>query len=216
MKNKPPAPLPPAYVELVKTLIQLIQRWCGEQPGLPDLRWLDPGDTMFVGSLGSPAVKFLADSPDAFRLLAWLDEQTGREATVFQATVALRMLGHLPGGPGVGAIKESAGMRNLEAFAHETGTDTRHAAIACPHCGKGLDGASGLEGHVPRPGDLGLCVYCLGVHEFGEGTFRALSEADLDALAVDNPDSIAAVREMQALMRASKLKKLTGKRGVEA
>jgi hypothetical protein len=48
------AAMPPGYVAIAERLLELIERWCALEPGLPDLRWLDPGDTVFVGSIASP------------------------------------------------------------------------------------------------------------------------------------------------------------------
>ena len=188
------------------------------EPRLPDLKWLDPGDTVFIGSLESKALDLLVDSPDARRLCEWLDVQTDRKATILQMTMALRMLGHLPGGPEpeqVGA--GSAGLQHFEAFAFQTGTDTRHAEKRlCPHCGQGLDADSGLSGHIPSAGDLSVCVYCCGFMTFGESLeLLPLGEADLEALEqAGHGDVVATLREMRDLFRASRLGKL--KSGVQA
>lgn len=214
-----PRELPPGYVALVERLTELIQQWCGEQPRLPDLRWHDPGDAMYIGGLDSELLRFLANSQDAFRLLEWLDEKTDRKATIFQVTWALRMLGHLPGGPSrgepVGPVSE--GISRLQSFADRTGADTRVPSWPCPHCGKGLDAAHNAEGHAPSAGHLGLCVYCLGFLEYGEGmALRGLSDADLDALPqAEAADAIATLREMRDVMRAAKMGSLKN-RGAKA
>ena len=73
--------VPPGYVALVERMCGLIGEWYQAQPARPDLRWLDWGDTLFAGVLQGDALKYLADSPDAFRLLEWLGEQTGQKFT---------------------------------------------------------------------------------------------------------------------------------------
>lgn len=200
--------LPAGYVALVERLAALIVQWCEEQPTLPDLRWIDPGDTVFIGALQGPAVKYLADSPDACRLVAWLDKQTNHEGTLLQLTVALRGLGHLPGGTPPAVVQRSQAMRNMEDFASATGTTTRHhEQRPCPHCGKNLDAASGGKGHAPSVGDLSVCVYCCGAMRFGEAlSLLPLTDADLDALLAEGHEEIVTLREMQALYRASRMK----------
>jgi hypothetical protein len=210
-------PIPPGYVALVRRLAELIVDWCGKQPGLPDLRWLDPGDTMFVGPLRGKTLDFLVDSPDARRLCEWLDETTNREATVFQMTMALRVLGHLPGGPEPEEAPEpesSEGWRLAEAFGRNTGTTTRLATESrCPHCGAIMDAATGERGHTPRVGDLGVCAECAGFIQYGEA-FKpiGLADADLDALGASTARTL---REMRDLLRASVMKPKRG-RGVQA
>lgn len=38
---------------------------------------------------------------------------------------------------------------------------TRLPASICPSCFKELDAATGDDGRRPKPGDAGLCFYCL-------------------------------------------------------
>jgi hypothetical protein len=214
-------PIPPGYVALVRRLAQLTVKWCEREPTLPDLRWLDPGDTLFVGALRGKPLDFLVDSPDARRLCEWLDMKTNGEATVFQMTMALRMLGHLPGGPGLlegeeepEPDKSSEGWQLAEAFGRNTGTTTRLAAESrCPHCGTIMDAATGKQGHTPRVGDLGVCAECAGFIQYGEG-FKpvGLVDADLDALGASTARTL---REMRDLLRASKMRTKRG-RGVQA
>ncbi len=205
--------LPPGYVELVKRLCQLTLEWCGMQIGLPDLRWLDPGETLFIGNLRGKALDFLVDSPDARRLCAWLDEKTNHEATIFQMTMALRFLGHLPGGPELEQVgTPSAAWQLAEAYGLGTGTTTRlPTAEACPHCGDVMDAATGERGHAPRVGDLGVCAGCAGFIQYDEGfKLIGLVDADLDALGSVTASTL---REMRDITRASKMKP---KHGVQA
>ena len=87
--------------------MQLIPKWVEmeSQTRFPDLQWYDWGTVCFAGSLEEAAIGFLAASPDARRLLLWLDEQTGHQATLLMAKVALEMLGfkrreHMASPPG--------------------------------------------------------------------------------------------------------------------
>jgi hypothetical protein len=177
--------IPPEYVALIKRLMVLIQQWCGEQPALPDLKWLDPGDTVFIGGLAGKALDFLCDSPDARRLCEWLDEQTNRQATVFQMTMALRFLGHLPGGPDAELKK-------------------RLIASPCPTCGKSLDGASNPSGAMPSPGDFSVCVYCAGFARYDERlALRACSADELDEL---EPEARAGLETAQDAIRTAVLR----------
>lgn len=199
---------PPGYVELIQRLAALIVEWCGAFHGLPDLQWHEPDGTAFIGPLHGDALKYLAKSPDAMTLLTWLDEQTGRKATLIQATIALQSLGHLRGGREIETTKRSSGMERIEALAFQTGTETRLPSAICPHCGEGLDAVSGLTDHTPSVGDLSVCCYCCCVLQFGEGlVLGALTEAALDAMAAEYPETIVTVREMQAILRASKMKR---------
>jgi hypothetical protein len=212
-------PMPPGYIEQIQQLVKLIVRWCGEQPGLPDLRWHDPGEMVYVGPLKGEPLKFLANSPDAFRLLEWLDAQTGCKVTILQATIALAELGHLPQPAAAEHVRgidqqvksTSAAMRKLEAFAFNTGTDTRVPVSPCPHCGKGLDGATGAR--EPHPGDLGMCVSCYGFLQYGEGlVLQAITEEQIAALDADAASQIC---EMRDVMRSSTMKP-SGQRKGEA
>lgn len=91
--------LPPGYVPQIERARELITRWCSEVwqgPGLPDLRFFDPGHVMYIANLDERGRKYLAATPDADRLLAYIDSETARKMTVFQATCALRLAGFLP------------------------------------------------------------------------------------------------------------------------
>jgi len=87
--------MPAGYARCAEKVLKLIPKWVeGEcQSRFPDLRWKDWGRVCYAGTLEEAAIGFLADSPDARRLLLWLDEQTNHEATLLMAKVALEMLG---------------------------------------------------------------------------------------------------------------------------
>jgi hypothetical protein len=55
------------------------------------LRWHEWGTTVFAGGLD--AAKYLAASPDALELLAFLDEKTEKQGTLLQAKVVLEVMG---------------------------------------------------------------------------------------------------------------------------
>jgi hypothetical protein len=192
------APMPPGYVATAERLPDLIERWCALEPGLPDLRWLDPGDTVFVGSIASPeACRYLADSPDAFRLLAWLSEQTKGEATLLMVTVALQMLGHLPARAHLASSVELHSQRMPEQ--------------PCPECGAPLDAVSSARGgkDPPNAGDVSICIQCGTLLEFNNDiSSRKLSPEAFAALPHEYRETL---RRMQAHQRDIVARRVTAK-----
>jgi hypothetical protein len=89
---------PPDYVAAIERASVLVRRWCAEHPGA-ELRWLpwDQGGVFLAAALpdGAP---YLADSPDAFALLFWLDEQfvAPKKLSINMAGWALRLAGLMP------------------------------------------------------------------------------------------------------------------------
>ena len=209
-----PGALPPAYVALVQRLCGLIVQWHREQTPRPELRWLDWGDTIFAGTLEPEACKYLADSPDAFRLLAWLEEQTGHEATLFQARFALQQVGLIPGGPNRREVLIESLPKAIEAYAFDTGTTTRMQPQACPRCGKMLDANDGEKGHVPQPGALTVCVSCAAVSVFSdEMRLVAVTPEEFEALPTEAQDEIGSI---QALLMLARTRGPIDKHGGEA
>lgn len=52
---------------------------------------------------------------------------------------------------------------------------TQMDASNCPDCGKKLNAATDIESDaIPEPGDIGVCLYCQGVHIFTETMGRRL------------------------------------------
>jgi hypothetical protein len=204
--------MPPGYVELIKSMARLILEWIEAEPGVPDLRWHDMTDdkTALIGPLTGDPLKYVAGSPDALRLLEWLDTQTNGKATLYQATMALKLAGQLPGGPETS--HESAGYNRFLRIADRVskhGEADRIAGSPCGHCGKDLDSASGDGGHKPNPGDVSVCVYCCGINEFdAELRLVKLTDEQIDALP---SESASEIREMQALMRSAIAKAFAGK-----
>jgi hypothetical protein len=196
--------LPPGYVELIKRMAQLILEWIEREPGLPDLRWHDMTEdkTMLIGPLKGDPLKYVAGSPDAVRLLEWLDVRTDGEATLYQATMALKLAGQLPGGPErtePEMVRESAAWRAIEAYARETGTTTRHATTTCPHCGRTIDAATGVGDAVPKPGNWAVCAACGGINRY-DAKLRPVAPGAEEFAALE-PEIRAQLEEMQALVR---------------
>ncbi len=205
---------PPGYVALIERFRQLIQDWCGAEPGLPDLRWHDPGTVRYVGPLRGEAVRYLADSPDAFRLVEWLDVETGRQGTLAQLTMALQLLGHLPGGPERETVHTSEAFKAIERFADQSGTTTLIAPSPCGHCGRQNELVTGQSGDAPGPGAFSLCALCGGINQFDDGLrLRRVDEAQLEALP---PEHRSQLLEMQALLRAARMGMRAGREEVQA
>lgn len=154
--------MPPRYYEDIENAARLIVQWYHAEPTKPDLRWIEERDdgTFIVAALDAPGL--LADSPDAERLIAWLDEKTNRKLSVYQARWALRMCRALPMPDGSyygEELKfESKAMQVLKRFAADVegkGTSALPLGGApCGHCGTRLENASGAPGEVPEPGVL--------------------------------------------------------------
>jgi hypothetical protein len=202
--GKPNVAIPPAYVELTKQIILLIQKWIATEPGRPALRWIDNGDTLLIGSIAAHETHgYLADSPDAHRLLQWLDAQTKGEATLAQVTFALRFIGQLPGGPEPDAAYRSEAVKALEDFAFRKGTDTVVPPSPCGHCGRVNDHASGPAGAVPTPGTFTMCFQCLGINRFDDALLQVkVSEEEIDGM---HPSYREHFDEMRAMIRQSRL-----------
>jgi len=84
---------PPGYLRCCEQMAQAIPEWIANKckARYPDLQWHEWGTTVFAGGLDSG--KYLAASPDAMELLAYLDELTGKQGTLLQAKVVLESLG---------------------------------------------------------------------------------------------------------------------------
>jgi hypothetical protein len=196
--------LPPGYHEDIEQAAALIVEWHAQQVD-PDLRWLAMDrDRTFIAAALDTGASYLADSPDAFRLLAWLDEKTGRKLSINQAMWALRRCRAMPMPDGsflgTETIQESAGMKMLKTFADGTGTDTRVKPSPCGHCGEMLDGASAGPGAVPGPGDLTMCIKCGGFNRFDDEMLLAkVTDEDIDEL--DDAGTRTQLRDAQALLR---------------
>lgn len=138
----------PEYFAGIDRAAELIRQWTAEHPGA-ELRWLewDSGRTFIAAALDAGA-QYLADSPDAFALLEWLDAQFGptEKPSINMAGWALRKLRLMP-------------MPDGSLWTQPPGP--------CGHCGTVLDCVSGPEGSKPSPGDLTVCISCAGVNEFG-------------------------------------------------
>lgn len=209
--------LPPEYFAFIEKMAGLIVEWVRTEPKKPDLKWLqtDANRVIITGSLGDGAA-YLADSPDAFRLLAWLDAKTERQGSIYQATWALRLCRALPMPDGsyygVEHKFDSKAEQALQTFARDAGKDhTRVPEAQCGHCGKPLDSATGTDGSMrAKPGDISICIFCLGVNQFDERLHHVAVTADELAAA---PAAIRSqLEDMIALLREAQLRKGQGER----
>lgn len=88
--------LSPAYLAEIESAAALVRQYLREHSGL-DLKWLTPdADRTFIIAGLDVGAGYLADSPDASALLAWLDEKTGRTLSLNMATWALRLARVIP------------------------------------------------------------------------------------------------------------------------
>ena len=87
--------LPAGYVLCCEQMARLIPEWIEAQcqHRTLDLQWHRWGRTVFAGGLDAACTKWLAASPDALELLAYLEEKTDRQGTLLQAKVVLESLG---------------------------------------------------------------------------------------------------------------------------
>jgi len=198
--------LPPGYYEDVEKLARAMACWLEAEPTKPDLRWHDmtTTDTTIAGPLAGEALKYVAATPDAIRMLEWVDRETGHVGTLYQATWALKLIGQLPGGPERAKLEkrfESAAWQNFQAYVHQTGTTTRQVEHPCPHCAAPISAATGVGDSVPKPGMWNVCSACGGINRFDEQLRSvALGQEELDAL---DPDHRAELEEMSAIARAA-------------
>lgn len=71
----------------------------------------------------------------------------------------------------------------------------------CPHCRRGLDGATELEsgGGLPKPNDITLCAYCATVLVFNHDlTLRPAGGDDLSELS---PAQAETVKQAESALR---------------
>lgn len=210
--------LPQAYYDEIERAAELIVQWHAEQID-PDLRWLKPdADKTFISATLGDGMTYLADSPDAFSLLRWLDEKTGRRLSLNQAMWALRRCRAMPmrDGSFLGAetLRESDARKALrgaleQITAAERSAETdRVPSHPCPHCGAKLDGATSGDGAKPEPGDVTVCIYCGGINCFTDGL--GVERMTDDALAELPEDTRQMLGEMQATIRSLAAARLAG------
>ena len=225
-RRKPEREMPPQYYEQIEQAAKACCDWIQAHPDA-ELKWHPPAqDGVIIAALAVGA-KYLADSPDAFALLADVDAATGRKLTLYQAEWALRRCRALPMPDGsyygTKTTHESEAVRAFvrlveQIKAHDRGQEAdRVQAAPCGTCGTLLDGASSASGAKPTAGDLAVCMYCAGVNTFDAAMkVSALNDEQIDALPAGVTRQL---REMQALIRAAIGKMLAGKRrgpGAEA
>jgi hypothetical protein len=91
--------LPPEYVRQIERSAERVAAWIVSQPSPPELRWVEQkNDGVFIAAALEDVPHYLADSPDAFRLLAWLDEgqPADRKLSLNMAVWALRLAREIP------------------------------------------------------------------------------------------------------------------------
>lgn len=87
--------LPEGYVRLIHETANLMREWVSSRAVKPDLRWVQEREGgAFIAAGLDVGAHYLADSPDAFALPAWLDERTGQQLSLNQARWALRIYQH--------------------------------------------------------------------------------------------------------------------------
>lgn len=208
--------MPPRYYQDIEDAARLIVQWYNAEPTKPDLRWVEEREdgTFIIAALDAPGL--LADSPDAERLIAWLDAKTNHKLTLYQARWALRLCraAPMPDGSYYGEeLKfQSRAMRVLQAFAKDVeGKGTTALPLGgspCGHCGVQLEHASGAPGEVPTPGCLTICTRCGGVSAFDE-QMRPQRMTDEQYAAL--PEELRAqAEEMKAFMLQGRMARATG------
>jgi len=213
-----------AYMEQIERAAKRAFDWIQAQPSPPDLRWVrQKDDGVFLAAALCDVPHYLADSPDAFRLLAALDEGVpeSEKLSLNMAVWALRRIRAIPMPDGsYYGVKETSTSEGYRAFqrvgeqlrAHERGESTDHLSPApCGHCGKVLDGGSSARGQMPKAGDLSLCIYCGNVNQFdADMKLSKLTEEQLDEYPEATRDQI---REMQALLRSALARSASERKG---
>ena len=83
------------YEACAKQVLALMKVWLERecQSRAPDLRFHEWGTDLFGGALTGSCLDVLCASDDARRMCEWIDEQTGRQATLLMAYVAAEALG---------------------------------------------------------------------------------------------------------------------------
>lgn len=212
--------LPPGYLDLIQRLARLILEWKRAEPKRPELLWHDMMEgpkeqpkTILIGNLQGESLKYIAGSPDAIRCLEWVDAQTNHEATLYQATWALKLAGELPGGPEEPKARyESWGHQLIRDFARKGPASAQIIPESpCPHCGAPLNAAGGKGDARPEPGNLSLCCMCAGISQYGPEPDLALSAFPEEAIAALDEEDRNALRDAQAMIRQAATQMMTGK-----
>lgn len=211
---------PPEYHQAITDAAQRMSDWVNGYPGGPaalDLRWKEQRDDgTFITAALPDVIDWIADSPDARRMLHVIDEQTGHKLTMNQAIWALRLCRAIPMPDGsyygTTVTKASYALDQMVAFAKGIGA-TRVPETPCPHCGVLLSGTTDKSGKAPTPGAYSACVQCAGISMFTEGLgLRAVTD---DEMAAMPEDQRAMLEDMRALVRQFRTQYETGqlKRG---
>lgn len=206
-RRKPEREMPPEYYEAIETAAKACIDWIQAHPDA-ELKWHPPAQdgVLMIAALCAGA-KYLADSPDAFRMLADVDAATGRELTIYQMAWALRRIRAMPMPDGSyygtktthESVVESEGYRMFRAYGEGTGRTTRIQDSPCPFCGLVMGGASAGTEAVPEPGCPTVCVACGGISCFAEDlSVRRMTEAEWADL---HPETRQQAEDASALFR---------------
>lgn len=195
--------LSPEYVKEIEKAAQLIVQWMNEHPRAK-LQWVKQQENgVFVSAALCDVRSWIADSPDAYELLDWLDEKTDRSLSFNMMVWALRLCRAIPMPDGsyygVEVKIKSAGLKALENFAHDRGTTTRLPPSPCGHCGVVLENASAAKDVVPAAGDISVCVKCYGFNRF-DAELRNVKVTDEEFEALD-ADHQGVLYDMQSVLR---------------
>lgn len=200
--------VPPQYIEDTGRIAAAMLAWLAAEPTLPDLKWHDmmATDTMIAAPLAGEWLEYLAATPDAIRMLEAVDAATKHVGSLYQATVALKLISQLPGGPSWLQPRtryESQGAKELRSLGETWGDESlRIATTPCGHCGVDITGASSSSGERPTPGGLTCCIECGGFSEF-DAELR-LVPLSAEAFAALEPETRAVLDEMRSLLLAAR------------
>lgn len=167
-----PDEMPPEYFEQIRKAAIAMNRWVNSQPTPPDLRWIEQkNDGVLVAADLSLAFGYIADSPDALRLLQHVDDELGHQLTLNQALWALRLNRaiRMPDGSWYGTekVRESRGSAIVDRIATDLRGKTHRAPPStCASCGACMDAFTVAGERMPEEGDISFCLYCAAVNMF--------------------------------------------------
>jgi hypothetical protein len=215
--------MPQSYYDCIREMARVASEWVHAQPTPPALRWVPQRNdgVLLTGSL-DVAAKYLADSPDAFALIAHVDEKTERRGSLLQMTWALRLVRAIPmpdgSWYGTETTHRSPGAERMdglaERFRKNPDGGSRTPAAVCGHCGVPNDRADHPDGRPPEAGDLSLCVMCAGFNQYAELegvlVLEKRTDADIEALT---GEQWADLRDMQEVLRGTIQRMLSQRMG---
>ena len=182
----------PVFEATTKRMMDLVVEWRRARPEAV-LVWHPEGDHIILGALADPDIQAtLADSPDAFELLRFLDEKTEHRGDVYGARIAVSYVDdEINRRLAERTTVESPGWDLFAGYATQTLTKTRMADSACPHCGTVMGAASSRDGRRPTPASDGawcmmVCVCCGGISLMvSETEMRKLTDEEWAAVPAE-------------------------------